>query len=164
MATYRVIPNDQASDFLHLKIGRQSSHYANNLYTVMNSQMEGRFYGGMWELREYNNGAVAMVLPDDERVQAACHACQQELQISLEALSLVASVLLYARLCEKAYMHGDEEEAMHLRNLHDVLLEAIAGRMDCELREGKLVHPAAEDLKQPREKHPELEQIRRFID
>ncbi|MFV3332595.1 hypothetical protein ACNFIA_16785 [Pseudomonas sp. NY15437] len=164
MSNYRIIPNEQASHFLHLKIGRQSANYANNLYTVMNSMMGGRFAGGMWELREYTNGAVAMVLPDQQQVVAACYGCQQDLEISLEALSLVASAMLFVRLCEKAVLHGDEDEALHLRNLHDVLLEALAGRMDLVMRDGKLIQSEAQDLTLPREKHHEWAQIRRFLD
>lgn len=163
MDHYSVIPNEQAGDRLAAIMGKYAATYDGDLFTAMARLAGPQYPHGLWELREFSNGAMAMVLTSQEQVVIPNYSDLCDETLSLEAASLVANCIVLSSNCMKAFEAGDESANERFHDLYHALRHAIAGVMNFRIADTGIAEPTEEDLQLPRAKHPESEVINRLL-
>lgn len=138
--------------------------------SFMRRHGQGAYQGGVYEFRLYPNNLLVMVFPDlDTKVPYINEGAQNEIMISLECLSLVASATYFSMLCFDAVETGNDELGGFAHDCFHGLRDALIGRLDF------VIQPWA-DCREPTEsdldaasnligiKHPEASEFYQCID
>ncbi|WP_312924366.1 hypothetical protein [Stutzerimonas nitrititolerans] len=157
---YLVIPNENAGDRLAGAMGAFAAVYDGYLFTLMKGRVGEQYQHGLWELRQYHNGALALVLPSQDMVTV--EGCNE--QMSLEAVSLFLNIKLLSRLCEVAFSKGDEVANERFHDLAHALRDAVSGLMNFILHDQGISEPGEEHLALPMRGHPESQLIYQLLD
>lgn len=75
-------------------------HYQNLLFRIMDHLCDGAYAGGMWEMREFENGAVFWVFPGDRMVKVNTFN-GYDVTCSIEAVSIAANIITLSSLLGK---------------------------------------------------------------
>jgi len=161
---FKEIPNEQIIDYLVQRIGHMAAEYDNNLFNLMRKFAPEHYDGGLWEVREYPNGAFAYVLPEDTIVPRVHSLNQTPVSCSLEALSVAANLFQLSFLVEAAAEHNDFEMAERFRLYYDALYDVVFGRRNFMVENNAPRKPTEEELNAPRLSFPESDAISALID
>lgn len=164
MNTFKEIANEDTIEYLVKRIGDYTAIYDQNLFRLLGKFAGGLYNGGLWVVREYENGAFAYIFPDSTMIPEVSTSNMERVKCSLEAASVAANLYLLTALAEHALEKGNEDLAELLLNNHRALGQILAGRME-DVIDGNFMRPAsAEELARPRQAHPEYKAIRAIID
>ena len=164
MQSYPVIPNEEAIDRMVRFMGMQFINFDGNIYSTFRSLSGNAYDGGLWEFREYPNGAVVMVYPSQEMVTCTCHGLMKDVEMTLEALSLVANAFVLRGIQNAAVLHGDDADAERLHDLYHGVRDAVSGLMNFVITDQGISEPTEQDLLKPRSPHPESQKFYDMLD
>ena len=103
-------------------MGPLCAPYAEAIYTTMRN-LSANYYGGLYELRSHANGAVMMVLDEDQEAEASwASTC---VKMPLSSISIAANLIVSEALCNALYEHGDENGALLMQTLHYAQKDAL---------------------------------------
>ncbi|WP_095158259.1 hypothetical protein [Pseudomonas sp. Irchel 3E13] len=164
---YTVLPTTPAT--LHQKLGAYCVAWERTVLNAMRGLLGQAYEGGSYEIRQYLNGAIAMVLPEEgpKSVIVLGHNAEE---ITLEAASFVANLIAFSACNATAFENDDAEGNQTLHDLYFALKNAVSGRydfvIDANAPEGTRPLNEAEMAKVLVEvkPHPESDAILRFID
>lgn len=165
---YSVIRNDRVGAELFKEFGRYSLGYDTALFNMTSKISGGVYKGGMWELRRYYNGALLLVMPDSEVVEAKPYN-QNYVSCSIEAISIAANIMLLSLRCTEAYGAGDVFYNTLMHDHYHAAKQAIEGYSNFKIENQKVRDFTPEELlivarENLNSKHPESSKIARIID
>jgi hypothetical protein len=164
MNTFKEIANEDTIEYLVQRIGDYAAIYDQNLFRLLDHFSGGLYSGGLWVVREYENGAFAYIFPDSTMIPKVSTPNMKIVECSLEAASFAANFYLLNRLAVHAIEKGNEDLAEMLRNNHRALGQILSGRMQDVIDEDGLRPATSEELARPRQAHAEHKAIRAIID
>jgi hypothetical protein len=164
MTTFKEIANEVTIDYLVNRIGDYTAIYDQNLFRLLDKFSCGLYDGGLWVVREYENGAFAYILPESTIIPEVNSPSMEMVSCSLEAASIAANFYLLNGLAAHAIERGNEDLAEKLLNNHRALGQILSGRMQDIIDADGLRPATPEELARPRQPHPEYKAIRAMID
>lgn len=90
---YRVIPEEERPDFLHNNM-EQFVRFELTVYSTMEKLTNGVYQGGLWEFRQYENGAAVMVYNHEGAVIITNPMNYYEGTMTWEAASLAVNAMV----------------------------------------------------------------------
>lgn len=112
---FEVIPPELASDFLAEHLGEDLSFiYEQTLFNTMRRLAPGQYNGGFWELRKFQNGVFAYVLPSQTVATNISSINGMEVSCSLEAASIAANLFVFCGFNEVAQQQDGDLRFYHL--------------------------------------------------
>ncbi len=156
-------------DALYKKLGVYCVAWEQMVLNVMTYLLGSEYQGGSYEIREYLNGAFALVLPDQGEKKTVRFQ-QNEESMTLEAASFVANLMAFSACNSTAYEKEDEAGNLMLHDYYFALKDAVSGRygfiIDASAEDG--TRPLNEDelvkVQAEAKSHPEQNAILRMID
>ncbi len=100
-----------------------------------------------------------MVFPSQELVTCTCHGLMKDIEMSMEALSLVANAYVLAAIQNAAYSQDDEAGTERFHDLYHGVRDAVSGLMRFIITDQGIKDPTEEELLLPRSSHPESQKI-----
>lgn len=164
MNTFKEIPNQDTIDYLITRIGDYAAIYDQYLFRLLDKFSGGLYTGGLWVVREYENGAFAYIFPDSTIIPEVSAPNMEMVSCTLEAASFAANIYLLNGLAERAIDRGNEDLGEKLLHNHRALGQILAGRMQDIIDADGLRPATSEELARPRQAHPEYEAIRAIVD
>lgn len=153
---YTVIPNEQMGNVIHQYFGPYFMTFEQSSFALMSKWAGDAYKGGMWELRRYPNGAIAMVFPDTAEKHPV-YGPNQTADATLEAISLAVNLAVINGISQAVYLNKQDNTRYH--DLYFALKDSISGLMrfivneDCTIRtateEDLVVHERMGNLKHP---------------
>lgn len=164
---YTILPTTPVT--LHQKLGVYCVAWEQTVLNAMRRILGQTYDGGSYEIREYLNGAIAMVLPEEGPKKSIALGQSAE-EMTLEAASFVANLIAFSACNTTAFESDDVEGNQTLHDLYFALKDAVSGRygfvIDANAPEGTRPLNDTELAKVLAEgkPHPESEAILRIID
>lgn len=156
---YSVIPNEDVGNRLFAAMGAYAGVYDGYLFSLIKRYIGERYEHGLWELRQYPNGALALVLPSQDQVTV--QGCSD--LMSLEAVTLFLNIQLLSTLCEVTYSKGDQSANERFHDLAHALRDAVSGLIRFVVDDQGISEPTEEHLSLPMHKHPESQLIYQLL-
>lgn len=130
---YVVIPSEQNPLYTHF--GAACVPLEQMQYPRMDAMCGEHYQGGLWEFRQFANGALAMALPEATVIEPVTEN-QNYVKASLEAVSLAAWMITLRRVMERA-AHGGNQQLVQLLNDHFFgLKDALGGFIEFVITPG----------------------------
>ena len=156
-------------DALHKKLGLYCVAWEQMVLNVMTYLLGSEYQGGSYEIREYLNGAFALVHPEQGEKKTARFQ-QNEESMTLEAASFVANLMAFSACNSTAFERKDEAGNQMLHDYYFALKDVVSGRygfiIDASVEDG--TRPLNEDelakFQAESKPHPEQSAILRMID
>ena len=164
MEAFKEIPNEQIIGYLQQRIEHAAAFFDTNLFALMRKFAPDHYDGGLWEVREYPNGAFAYVLADDTIVPRVNSLNQSSISCSIEALSVATNLFVLGYFVEAALEHDDEPMAERFCLYRDALYEAVFGHRTFIVENNVRRAPTEEELAAPHNSFPESDAISALID
>lgn len=154
---------------LHQKLGLYCVAWEQMVLNVMAYLLGSEYQGGSYEIREYVNGAFALILPEQGEKKTARFQ-QNEESMTLEAASFVANLMAFSACNSTAFERKDEAGNQMLHDYYFALKDVVSGRygfiIDASTEDG--TRPLNEDelakVQAEAKPHPEQSAILRMID
>ncbi len=156
-------------DALHKKLGLYCVAWEQMVLNVMTYLLGSEYQGGSYEIREYLNGAFALILPD-QGTKKVVRFGQNEESMTLEAASFVANLMAFSACNSTAFEKEDEAGNLMLHDYYFALKDVVSGRysfiIDASAEDGTRPLNEVELAKVQAEAkpHPEQSPILRIID
>ncbi|WP_426157879.1 hypothetical protein [Pseudomonas sp. TSRC2-2] len=154
---------------LYKKLGVYCVAWEQMVLNAMTYLLGGEYQGGSYEIREYLNGAFAMIIPDQAAKKVAKYGHREE-SMTLEAASFVANLMAFSACNSTAIDTEDEAGNLMLHDFYFALKDVVSGRY------GFIIDASADDGTRPLNEnelatiqseakpHPERIAILRMID
>ena len=123
-ASFTVTPEDQRLDFLpDLVAGniKALTSYEHGIYNMMHNTTNGAYSGGYWEFITFSNGAKAMIIDDNQKVEVMQPSNGYQGEMTLKALSLAINAMMCSLLSFSTEGATQAELANNYHNLMDMI-------------------------------------------
>ncbi len=156
-------------DALYKKLGVYCVAWEQMVLNAMTYLLGGEYQGGSYEIREYLNGAFALIIPDQDAKKVVRYGHSEE-SMTLEAASFVANLMAFSACNSTAIDKEDEAGNLMLHDYYFALKDVVSGRygfiIDASAEDG--TRPLYEDelatVQTEAKPHPERTAILRMID
>ena len=156
-------------DALHKKLGVYCVAWEQMVLNAMAYLLGNKYQGGSYEIREYLNGAFALIFPDQGAKKVVRYGHSEE-SMTMEAASFVANLMAFSACNSTAIEKEDEAGNLMLHDYYFALKEVVSGRygfiIDASAEDG--TRPLNEDelvkVQAEAKPHPEQNAILRMID
>lgn len=98
------------------------------VFNAMRHLLQDQYQGGAYELRQYPNGAVALVLPESDKVTARYGMAEESL--TFEGASFAANIIALGQLLEVAHQRSDHTNQQRQHYQYYGILDALRGSID----------------------------------
>lgn len=164
---FTIIPTTPAA--LHQKLGLYCVAWEQMVLNVMAYLLGSEYQGGSYEIREYLNGAFALVLLEQGEKKTVRFQHNEE-SMTLEAASVVANLMAFSACNSTAIERNDESGNQMLHDYYFALKDVVRGRygfiIDASTEDGTrpLIEEELAKVMAEAKPHPERSAILRMID